>query len=81
MPSINFEVNLILTQSAKFVISNAAANQATPFAITDAKPYGSLVTLMQLMIMQNYCNNYNQDSNVQLQQHRITKTATQNAPN
>ena len=45
MPSINFEINLILTWSAKFVISNAAANQATPFAITDAKPYGSLVTL------------------------------------
>ena len=45
MPSINCEINLILTWSAKFVISNGAVNQATPFAITDAKPYGSLVTL------------------------------------
>ena len=45
MPSINSEINLILSWSAKFFLSNAAANQATSFAITDAKPYGSLATL------------------------------------
>ena len=44
------EINLFLTWSANCVISNAAANQDTTFAITDTKIY-------QLTIMQNYCNN------------------------
>ena len=37
MPLINCEINLILMCSANCFISNAAANQATTFAITDAK--------------------------------------------
>ena len=35
MQLITFEINLILTWPANCVISNAAASQATTFAITD----------------------------------------------
>ena len=42
---INCEIDLILTWSVNCVISNAAANQATTFAITDAKLYVPVVTL------------------------------------
>ena len=45
MPLINCEINLILTWPANCVISSAAVNQATTFAITDAKLYVSVVTL------------------------------------
>ena len=38
MPLINFEINLILTWSAYFVIaSHTTRNQATALAITDTK--------------------------------------------
>ena len=37
MSLINCDINLIRTWSANFVMSNAAANKATTFAITDAK--------------------------------------------
>ena len=39
MPLINCGINLILTWSANFVVSNAAANENTTFALTDTKPY------------------------------------------
>ena len=42
---INLEINLILNWSANYVISNAPANQATTFAITDTKLYVAVVTL------------------------------------
>ena len=42
---IDCEVNLILTWYANCVISNAAANQATTFAITYTKLYVPVVTL------------------------------------
>ena len=42
---INCEIDLILTWSVNCVISSAAANQATTFAITDAKLYVPVVTL------------------------------------
>ena len=45
MPWINWEINLILTWSAHSVISNAAANQATTFVITETKLYVPVVTL------------------------------------
>ena len=45
MPLINCEINLILTWSANCVISNAAVNQATTFAITYTKLYVPVVTL------------------------------------
>ena len=45
MPLINCETNLILTWSANCVIYNAAASQATAFAITDTKLYVPVVTL------------------------------------
>ena len=44
-PLINCEINLFLTWSANYVIANAAANQATTFAITEAKFYVPVVTL------------------------------------
>ena len=42
---INCEINLILTWSANCVISTAAHNQVTTFAITDTKLYVPVVTL------------------------------------
>ena len=45
MPLINCEINLIFTWSANCVISNAAVNQATTFAITYTKLYVPIVTL------------------------------------
>ena len=45
MPLINCEINLILTWSVNCVISNAAANQATTFTITDTKLYVPAATL------------------------------------
>ena len=44
MPLINYETNLILIWSANCVISNAAANQATTFAIADTKLFLYVVT-------------------------------------
>ena len=51
MPLINCETNLILTRSASCAISNAGANQATIFAITDTNFMFQLL-LYQLKIMQ-----------------------------
>ena len=45
LPLINCEINPILTWSANYVISNAAANQETTFAITNKKIYVLVVTL------------------------------------
>ena len=45
MPLINSQINLILTGSAKCVISNAGAYQATTFVITNTKFYVPVVIL------------------------------------
>ena len=45
MPLINCEISLISTWSVNCVISNAAANQDTTFAITETKLYDLVVTL------------------------------------
>ena len=45
MPLINCQINLILTCSQNYVISNAAVNKATTFAITYRKLYVPVVTL------------------------------------
>ena len=45
MSLINCEINFILTWSQNCVITNAAANQATVFSITDTKLYFTIVTL------------------------------------
>ena len=45
MPLIYCKINLILTCSANSVISNAAANQAATFEITDTKFYFPVVSL------------------------------------
>ena len=42
IPIINCETNLILTWSVNCVISNAAVDQATTFALTDTKLYVQL---------------------------------------
>ena len=42
----NCEISLILTWSANYIISYAAANQATTFVITDTKLYVPVVTLL-----------------------------------
>ena len=46
MPLINRKTNLIITRSGNCVVSNAAANQETAFAITDSKLDVSVVTLL-----------------------------------
>ena len=45
IPSINFEITLILTWSQNCVISNATVNQATTFVIANTKLYAQVVTL------------------------------------
>ena len=42
---INCDINLILTWSVNYVISNSAANQDTTFPTTDTKIYAPVVTL------------------------------------
>ena len=44
MPLINCEINLLLTWSDTWVLSNDA--KATSFKITDTKPYVIIVTLL-----------------------------------
>ena len=43
--TLNHEINVILTSSPNCVVSNAAAYQATTFALTDTKSYVPVVTL------------------------------------
>ena len=45
MPLISCEINFILTLSKNCILSNAAANQETSFAITDTKLYVPVLTL------------------------------------
>ena len=45
MSLINYEINLIVTCSASWVISNAARNQDATFSITDTKLYVAVVAL------------------------------------
>ena len=45
MPLINCEIIFVLTWSANCVLSNAAANQATTFSVTDTKVYAPVVNL------------------------------------
>ena len=66
IPLINCEINLILTWSKNCVISNAAANQDTTFAITDTKLY-----VQQLKSGFKCTFNWNKYQ---------SKTTTQNAP-
>ena len=45
MSLFNCEISLIVTWPESYVISNAATNQGTTFAITDTKLYVPVVTL------------------------------------
>ena len=81
MPLINCEINLILTWSANCVISNAAADQATTFAITDKKLYVPVVTLSiddNTKLLQQLKPGFKRTINWNIYE---TKTTTQNALN
>ena len=81
MSLINCEINLILTWFVNCVISNAAANQATKFAITDTKPYVPVVTLStqdNAKLLQQLKSGFTRTINQNKYQ---SKTTTQNAPN
>ena len=57
---INCEISLILNWSERcFTIDNLNVGQESTFTITDTKLYVHL-QLYQLRVMQNYCNNWNQ---------------------
>ena len=61
MPMYNlftYEINLTLTWSEKYVLSNNT--KVTTFAIIDIKIWNFQLEIYQLKIMQNYCNNSNQ---------------------
>ena len=61
MPMYNlftYEINLTLTWSEKYVLSNNT--KVTTFAIIEIKIWNFQLELYQLKIMQNYCNNSNQ---------------------
>ena len=58
MPLINCEINLILTWSDNFVLSNAAA-QAIIFAITDTKLHIPIATVSN-QDNAKYCIDWNQ---------------------
>ena len=81
MPLINGETNLILTWSANCIISNANANQATTFAITDTKIYLPIVTLStqdNAKLLQQLKSGFKRTINSNKYH---SKTTTQNAPN
>ena len=77
MPLINCEINLILTWSANCVISNAAANQATTFAITNI-PVVTLSTNDNGKLLQKLKLGFKPTVNWNKYQ---SKATTQNAPN
>ena len=80
MPLIKFEINLILTWSANCVISNAAANQETTFAITDTKVYVPVVTLSaqdNAKLLQQLKSGFERKTNWN---NFHSKTITQNPP-
>ena len=57
MPLINYEVNLILSCLANYVIvSTNVANQGASFTITETRLYVAVVTLSP-KILQNYYHN------------------------
>ena len=81
IPIIDCEINLILTLSAIFVISNAAANQVTTFEITDTKLYVPVVTLSiycNAKLLQQLKSEFKLTINWNKYE---TKRTTQNAPN
>ena len=77
----NCEINLILTWSANCVKSNAFMDQATTFAITDAKFYVPVVTLStedNAKLLQQLKSGFKRTVNWNKYE---PKTTTQNAPN
>ena len=80
MRLINCEINFFLTWSANCVIYNAAANQATAFAITDTKLHVLVVTLStdnNVKLLQQLKSGFKRTINWNKYE---TKTTTQNAP-
>ena len=81
MPLINCETNLILTWPKNCVISDAAANQDTNFAITDTKHYVPVVTLSNNdngKLLQQLKSGFKRTINCNKYQ---SKTKSQNVPN
>ena len=77
----NCEINLILTWSASCVKSNALMDQATTFAITDAKFYVPVVTLStedNAKLLQQLKSGFKRTVNWNKYEPKAT---TQNAPN
>ena len=81
MPLINCEINILLTWSANCIISNANANQATTFAVTETKIYVPVVTLStqdNAKVLQQLKSGFKHTVNW-TKYH--SKTTTQRAPN
>ena len=80
-PLINCEISLILICSTNCIISNAAANHAAIYAITDTKIYVSVVTLSigdNAKLLQQLKSGLKRTINWNKYE---TKTAIQKAPN
>ena len=80
IPLIKCEINPILTWSVNCVISNAAANQETTFAISNAKIYVPIVTLSiddNEKLLQQLKSGFKRTINWEKYE---PKTTTQNAP-
>ena len=81
MQKTDREINLILNWSENWAVSNAAANQATTFAITDEKLYVLAVTLStdcNGKLLKQLKSGFKRAINWNKYQ---SKTITQNAPN
>ena len=81
IPLSSCKINIILTWPANCVISDAAANQNTTFAITDIKLYVPVVTLSiddNAKLLQQLKSEFKRTINWNKNE---PKTTTQNAPN
>ena len=81
IPLITCEINLILTWSANFVMSNAAANQAATFTIVDTKlcvPILTLSTQENAKLLQQLKSGFKRTINWNKYH---SKTTIQNTPN
>ena len=64
MPLFSCETNLILTWSANCVIASCiAGNQATPFAMTDTKRFGSGFNLILQKLLQQLSSGFKLTNN------------------
>ena len=77
MPLINCEINFIITWSANCVISNAAANQAITFAITDIKLYVIIISyIIFIIIYHSFINSVINETMINNNKDNITNNDT-----